>query len=700
MNVQEAMQSALQHHQAKNLQKAEIIYKEILEVQPDNYMVYNNLANVLREKGQLDEAIFCYRKAIEINPDNAMGYNNLANAFQEKGAIDEAVLYYLKALSLKPDFAMANNNLAVAYCNMGNICRGKDRLEEAIDSYQRALKANPNIAQAYYGLADIFLVQNLLDEAAACFEKALHFSPPDSKLYTHLGYLFHQKGQFNKAVDFYQKAIEINPESFDAYNNLGSIFRQNGQLEEALAYYQKAIEINPEFTDVYINLGNVCQDRGQITEAEKYYRKAIHLKLDAVLGYSNFLFVLNYDPRYDIKTIFNEHISFAKQYAEPLYPKTYNYSNDRSPDRRIRIAYLSPDFRRHPIAYFLEPVLSTHNHKDFEIFCYMNSSAQDEITLRMQKYADQWRTISGTPSEKVADLIRDDMIDILIDLAGHTANNRILLFARKPAPVQASWIGYLTTTGLSTMDYKLGDMYTDPLGFTEKYYTEEIMRLPDSFLCYLPDKNAPEVTSLPSLTAGHITFGSLNKLAKVSKGVISVWSEILNAVPNSKLIMKDFCFIDRATCEQTREQFLQEGITTDRIILETWDPSPKHMETYSRIDMGLDPFPFNGATTTCEALWMGVPVVTLAGDAYHSRSGISLLSNIGLKELVAETHEQYVKIAVQLAVDVDKLQPLRKQLRDMMKESPLMKAPQFTLNLENCYRRMWQKWCHESVIGN
>jgi protein O-GlcNAc transferase len=693
MNVNEAIQSAMEHHQARDLQGAEIIYKDILKVQPDNYMVYNNLANVLREKGQLAEAIFCYQKVIEIKPDDAMGYNNLANALQEKGQVDEAVKYYQKALDLKPDFDMARNNLAVAYCGIGNIHRGTGRLQEAMNSYEKALSANPNSAGAYFCLADIFLQQNLLDEAATCFNKALQLSPPNAEVYKNIGYLFHQKGKFKEAATFYQKAIEIDPDSYDAYNNLGSIFRYTGQLEEALAYYQKAIEINPEFTEVYLNVGNVCQDKGQIAEAEKYYRKAIQIKPDFVLCYSNLLFALNYDSRHDVKTVFKEHISFAEKYAEPLYPKTYLHTNDRSPNRRIKIAYLSPDFRRHPVAYFVEPALSSHNHIDFEVFCYMNGAVQDEITERMRKYADQWRNISGFSSEKVDELIRNDGIDILIDLAGHTANNRILLFARKPAPIQVSWTGYLTTTGLSAMDYKICDMYTDPPGMTEKFYTEKLVRLPESFLCYSPDGDAPENTGLPALKTGYITFGSLNKLAKVSQEVISAWSEILKAIPNSKMIMKDFCFADGMTCRQTIDKFIQRGVAAEQITFQSWDPSPKHLETYNMIDIGLDTFPFNGATTTCEALWMGVPVITLAGNAYHSRTGISLLSNVGLKELVAKTYDEYIEIAVRLATDINKLRALRERLRDMMKQSPLMNAKQFTLNLEDCYRRMWKTWC-------
>jgi predicted O-linked N-acetylglucosamine transferase (SPINDLY family) len=261
-------------------------------------------------------------------------------------------------------------------------------------------------------------------------------------------------------------------------------------------------------------------------------------------------------------------------------------------------------------------------------------------------------------------------------------------------PIQVSWLGYLTTTGLSTMDYRITDMYADPPGMTEQFYTETLIRLPESFLCYLPDKDSPAVGNLPAMTAGNITFGSFNKLEKISPTVTSIWSRILKAIPHSKLIMKTFSFFDRATCEYVLDFFLRNGIQSKRIILQSWDPSPKHLESYNLIDIALDTFPFNGATTTCEAMWMGVPVITLAGTAYHSRAGTSLLSNVGLSELIAKSHDEYIEIAINLANDIKQLQFLRENLRDMMSTSPLVDAKKFTVNLENSFRLMWEKWCN------
>jgi predicted O-linked N-acetylglucosamine transferase (SPINDLY family) len=296
---------------------------------------------------------------------------------------------------------------------------------------------------------------------------------------------------------------------------------------------------------------------------------------------------------------------------------------------------------------------------------------------------------------EVAGLIRKDMIDILIDLAGHTAYNRILLFARKPAPLQISWIGYPGTTGLKAMDYKIVDNYTDPIGMTEKFYTEKLLRLPESFLCYQQDKDTPGITELPAIAVGHVTFGSFNNFSKVSSEAIALWSGILRTIPDSRLIMKTKSLSDENTRNQTVEKFLREGISTDRIDLLSWEPTLKgHLEIYNRIDIALDTFPYNGTTTTCEALWMGVPVISLAGSSHISRVGVSLLSNAGIPEFIARSADEYADIAIKLTQDLSRLKMLRGNLRHMLSQSPLCNTKRFMANLEQCYRIVWENWCN------
>ncbi|MFA4919639.1 MAG: tetratricopeptide repeat protein [Thermodesulfovibrionales bacterium] len=487
----------------------------------------------------------------------------------------------------------------------------------------------------------------------------------------------------------------LNPTFVEAYNNLGIICYEHGQYGEALIYYQKALQFNPTFFEAFRNLGAVFKAQGRIIEAENAFKHALQIKPDLSSCCSDILFGMNYQTRYNNQSIFAEHLQFAERYEKPLAYSISPHKNERAYSRRLKIGYISPDFRRHSVAYFIEPVINAHNKDQFEIFCYSDVIVQDDVTKRIQEHADQWRNIVGMTDKQVAESIRKDQIDIFIDLAGHTMSNRMLVFARKPAPIQISWIGYPSTTGLSTMDYKIVDAHTDPPGMTEPFYTEKLIRLPQSFLCYLPEQNSPEVNDLPALKSGHITFGSFNDLAKVSPSLISLWSDILNKASNSTIMIKSRGLSDKETCHRFLNMFKQHGINTDRIMLLPFAPSTnEHLTMYNNIDIALDTFPYNGTTTTCEAMWMGIPVITLAGNSHVSRVGVSLLSNVGLKEFIAQTENEYVSIAVNLAADINKMQKLRSNLRIMLKNLSLTNATQFIFDLENSYRKMWKSWCN------
>ena len=567
-------------------------------------------------------------------------------------------------------------------------------LQQAKQICEQILRKKPNNFNALHLLGIIYCQIGNYDISIKYIRKALQNNPHVADAYFNLGLSLKRQVQYEQAITSYLKALQLNSNFAEANFNLGVILQEQFHYEQAKSYYEKTLQINPIFIDALMNLGNILRVQGKLDEAENKYRYALRINPNFTPCYSNLLFSMNYNSRYDTEAIYQEHTQFAKQIAETLVSAVPPYSNVRDPDRRLRIGYVSPDFRRHAVAYFIEPVLVTHSREHFEIFCYSNSLEHDELTGRLQEHADQWCDIVRMSDEEVAEQIRKNRIDILVDLAGHTAGNRILVFARKPAPIQVSWIGYLATTGLSTMDYKIVDSYTDPPGKTEQYYTEKLMRLPESFLCYQPDKDSPEVGPLPALSKkGHITFGSFNNFAKVTPEVFTLWARVLNELPDSRLLLKGSSFHDKKTCAYVRDMFAKSGISEEQIVLQLSDPSPKHLETYNQIDIGLDTFPFNGATTTCEALWMGVPVVTLTGTAYNASVGISLLSNIGLPELVAKTYDEYISIAVNLAADLAKLESLRKGLRHMMKCSPLCDAARFTENLEICYRHAWAKWC-------
>lgn len=479
----------------------------------------------------------------------------------------------------------------------------------------------------------------------------------------------------------------------DAYLKKGNVLLQQTRLGEAIENYELALQMQPRSAEILYNLGRALSLQGRMEESELYFRKALLSEPDNLIIYQAILMKMAYNPRYGTQTIFAEHQRLGRMLTEPFASTFSPFQNERSLSRRLRIGYVSPDFRRHSVAYFVEPVLSAHDHEEFEIFCYSDVSSPDEITANIQGHTDHWRTILNKSDEEVAEFIRSDKIDILVDLAGHTGP-RMLLFANKSAPIQVTWIGYPSTTGLTTMDYKIVDHYTDPPGMTENYYCETLIRLPQSFLCYLPERVSPDTGKLPALEKGYVTFGSFNNIPKISSEMFSLWSNIVRSVPDAHLIMKAGSFSDSETRQLIVDIFAREGVQESRVELMPWIPSKReHLNAYNQVDIAFDTFPYNGTTTMCEAMWMGVPVITLAGTAHNSRVGISLLSNAGVPELIAKTREEYLEIAVELASDLNRLERYRKSMRAMMEDSPLTNARHFTRDLEERYRNMWETWC-------
>ncbi|MEW6585450.1 MAG: tetratricopeptide repeat protein [Nitrospirota bacterium] len=721
MNIGRALQSAFEYFQAGDFEKAETLYKKILRIQPDNIDALHNLGILCYQRGDYDSAVRFVARVLQLNPDDVRANNNMGLALAGKGQHSEAVAFYRKATRLDPAFSTAyynlgnslkdggNTNEAItcyqkalqldptlvyAYNNLGIVYKQKGDIDEAIKHFKKALNINPLLANTHYNLGLSVLQKGDIDEAMDCYRKALQINPQYAEVYRDLGIALQMKGDYDAAIACYRKTLELNPNQPNVLNDMGLSLQEKGQIEEAMCCYKKAIEINHSLADAYVNLGNVLKDLGGLQQARDHYRRALEIRPDHTVACGNMLFAMNYDLSYDAQTIFTEHLAFAKKFAEPVSPELLHYANARNPERGLRIGYVSPDFKRHSVAYFIEPVLSAHNHEKHEIFCYSDVLFPDDVTKRIQGSADRWRGIAGMTDEAVCELIQRDTIDILIDLAGHTAKNRLLLFARKPAPVQVSWIGYPATTGLSTIDYKIVDHCTDPEGMTEQFYTEKLLRMPESFLCYLPYEDSPDIGPLPSLTKGWITFGSFNNFSKVSDQILSVWSAILNALPNSRLLLKSQALTAETARSRVLDHFVKEGVARERIEFMPFERSVKaHLDLYNRIDVALDTFPYHGTTTTCEALWMGVPVITLAGNTHVSRVGVSLLSNAGLPELVASTSGEYAAKAVSLANDTDRLKTLRERLRQMMKNSPLTDQKSFTAHLERAYCEMWKKWC-------
>ena len=545
------------------------------------------------------------------------------------------------------------------------------RLQAAEEIYRRILQAEPDQPDALHFLGVLTAQLGRRQEAVDYILRAIAARPDAAPYHLNLGLAYQESGKLHEAVAAYRRALELQPEFVEVHYNLGNALTEQGQIAEADACYRRALQLRPDYAEAHSNLGNVLRDQGDLDEAVACYRRAMQLKPDFAMAHSNLLYTLSFHPGYDARAICEEHRRWDRQHAEPLGRFIEPHANERSADRRLRIGYVSPDFRNHCQSFFTVPLFSSHDHRQFEIFCYADVAFPDGVTARLQSWADQWRNIRGLGHQQVAQMIRHDGIDILVDLTMHMAGSRLLVFARKPAPVQVCWLAYPGTTGLSAIDYRLTDPYLDPPGLEEGCYAEESIRLADTFWCYDPASDEPAVGPLPALTKGHITFGCLNNFCKINAAVLKLWARVLEAVGGSQIVI----LADEGPHRQRTLDLLgHEGIAPDRVAFLGKRSRPRYLELYHQIDVGLDTFPYNGHTTSLDSFWMGVPVITLAGSTVVGRAGLSQLRNLGLEELIAERPEQFVSIAAALAGNVLRLGRLRAGLRERMRRSPLMDA--------------------------
>jgi predicted O-linked N-acetylglucosamine transferase (SPINDLY family) len=649
------MQTAIAHHQAGRVGEAEKIYRQVLAIDRRDVNALHLLGVIAQQAGQPALAIELIGQAIAIDSNFAVAYGNLGHSLLNVGRVDESLAACAKCVELDPDYA-------IGHVNLGNALQTKGRLDEAAAAYRTAIRLAPRSAEAHSNLGNVLKSQGMLDEA----------------------------------ITELKSAIELQPKLAEAHHNLGIALSEKGEFDSAAASFVTAIRCNPNFAGGYVALGNALQFQGRPEEALAYFDRAVALRPDDSLLLSTRLYSLHFHPGFDASEIYQQHREWERRFGQPLRSQVPRHKNDRSPDRRLRVGYVSPDFRDHVVGRNLKPLLGEHNHSQFEIVCYGDVAKPDEMTKAFQYDADTWRNTAGVDHAQLADIIRNDGIDILVDCTLHMAGSRLPVFARKPAPVQVTFAGYPGTTGLSAIDYRFTDPYLDPPGGSNEYYSERSIRLPHSFWCYdaaamaPPSGVHPPVGALRSPSQGFLTFGCLNNFAKANAGVLQLWAQLLETVKESRLLL--LCPPGNAR-QWVLAEMLKHSIAADRIGFVPKLPRGRYLEVYHQIDIALDTLPYNGHTTSLDALWMGVPVVTLVGKTIVGRAGFSQLSNLGLTELVAETPEQYVTIAADLAGDVDRLKRLRAGLRDRMRNSPLMDAVQFTRDIESAYRRMWRTWC-------
>jgi len=586
----------------------------------------------------------------------ALGRNNPELCFllgvisARSGLPTEAAGHFRKALALRSDDAQLLYRLGVALRESGD-------LSGSIEALKKALKQQPDHRDATNGLARALIMEGHLDEAEVILRNAALRHPQDAEIRSNLGSVLQNKGLVEQAADCFRAALAINPD-LPAYDSYAAALAGQGNFREAVAAYKEGMRRHPRNT-------RAC---------------------------SNMLLTLNYVTDIEEDQIFREHLGWKETLGSSI-SRLVKHDNRRDPEKPLRIGYVSPDFRSHSVASYIEPLLAAHDRKVVESFCYSTVPKADETSRRLESIADHWRDSHALSATQLADQIVSDSIDILVDLAGHTARNSLPTFALKPAPVQVTYLGYPNTTGLDTIDYRLTDTIADPQG-AEAFYSETLVRLPGCFLCYQPPAEAPDVAPLPAGATGMITFGSFNNLSKINPDVVALWSEVLRSVPHSSIVVKNPALTEPGRRQHYQKLFADWGVAKERVDLIGHTPTREaHLGMYAGIDIALDTFPYNGTTTTCEALYMGVPVITLSGETHRNRVGKSLLGTLGRAAWIADSREQYIAAAVSLARDIGELARIRSQLRVQFAASPLCDSETFAHSVENAYRSMWRHWC-------
>ena len=558
----------------------------------------------------------------------------------------------------------------------------------AAEYCRQALAINSKLAVAHLNLGIALRSQKRFAEACQSFKRAVELKTPYYEAMEALAHAYIALYDWQAAVRVLNEMITIWPCKAELYSNLGTVYQAMGRVKDAIVACEAALKINPGLSVTLNSLGSAYVSQGDFERAERCYRQCLATSPGDLQARSNLLMLLNYLPDADASKVFEEHIEWGN-IAQTRIPRLESFMRVDDSQRRRRVGYLSPDFREHSVAAFIEPVLTHHDRSQFEVYCYSNLPMPDETTRRLKEVVDGWRDIDKVSDAEAAHLISEDHIDILIDLSGHTSNNRLGIFAAKPVPLQMTYLGYPNTTGLRTIDYRITDSVADPLG-EEAYYCEKLLRLDGCFLCYQPGQNSPEVAPLPALTNGYVTFGSFNNFSKINPGVLKLWAEVLLQVPHSHLLLKCPALTDATVRARVDDTLQTLGISADRVKLLGHTPTrQEHLALYAKVDIALDTFPYNGTTTTCEALSMGVPVLSLVGVHHAERVGASILNAAGLTNWLADTPETYVSIARTMASNLNELDQLRGSLRTKLATSLLCDAEAFVRRLEFALERIW-----------
>jgi predicted O-linked N-acetylglucosamine transferase (SPINDLY family) len=676
-----------------NHAEALVAIESALAKVPDDPALWCTCGAAHRHALEFDAALADYEQAIKLNPQFLQALSNLGEWHLARGSAKTALTWLNSALEIDPDFFEARVNRVAALFELG-------RFEEARGDAESLIASEPGRPEPYVNLGNILVHTGKAKQAVKLYRKALELRPDYAEAHFNLATLLGSQDDLKKAISYLERQIEERGESIHRLGLLAAGHQAAGHLTKAEELCRRIIDRQPESLSAHITLASCISTGGDAAAALPVYERVMELDGSQASMASNVIFELNYLPDFSREEIFRRHLVWAERYEVPLTSKSSFDDRNRDPLRKLRIGYISGDFCAHPVGFLLRDILRNHDRKNFEIHCFSMLMRPDDVSADIQAAADVWEDVFLLGDEELVAMMHRAEIDVLVDLSGHTAFHRLLAFARRAAPVQATWIGYFHSTGMSSMDYFISDPYTSPTD-SGQLFSEAVVHLPHTRFCYSAPEYAAEVASLPAGESGPITFGSFNRLAKLNARVLDTWARILNAIPDSRLVLKAGAFGEVKVREQFVDRFANRGIDAARLDLRAASPHREMLDEYGDIDIALDPFPFNGGMTTLEALWMGVPVLTLEGDAVVSRQTYSALANLELTaELACPSVGAYVERAITLANDRATLMRLRSELRPRMASSAIRQPELFVRDLEVLYRNMWQAWCRGDKLPN
>ena len=728
LTLDQALQQAIQAHKLGKLEDAQQIYQAILGVQPQHPDANHNLGVIMLGVGKSNEALSFFKVALQTNPKQGQYWISYIDTLINTQEITTAkkILEEGKQLGLSGEAVVQLeqklNNLAPlpkpiqkssksVKGKTKSPSKGKQKIpqknsgpsQQSIDEllanysaghYQLAEQQAKTLTQKYprhpFGwkaLGLLLKATGKLEESLKMMHRSIEHDPKDAESYSNIGATYKDLGRFQEAQVNFQEALRLKPNYAVAHNNLGNAIKELGFLEKAQESYREAIRLEPNLSQAHNNLGNVLKDLGRLEEAQASYREALRLKPDYLRAHSNLLFSLNYVDALSTQDALQQAKRYGSMVSSKALPKFTSWQVNPDPVK-LRVGLVSGDLRNHPVGYFVQGLIENLDNSRFELFAFPTTPKSDELTTRIQPYFEQWLPIYDKNDLDAATLIHQKAIHILIDLSGHTAHNRLPVFSYKPAPIQVSWLGYFATTGLPEMDYFLGDPCMSPQS-EEHHFTEKVWRLAQTWFCLTPPPQEVPVAPLPALSNGYVTFGCFGNLAKMGDQVINCWVNILQQIPQAKLFLKANQLADAQVATNLQNRFASQGIPSERLILEGPSSRTEYLNTYNRIDLVLDTFPYPGGTTSCEALWMGVPVLTLKGGRFLSHLGESIVSSAGQTNWIAQDLDDYVKKAVSFAGNLEGLTQVRTTLRDSILQTPLFDTACFSKHFEEALWGMW-----------